>query len=465
MSNLHDTASMATTLTKKAANPLFRKSSVSVVLHNHFAEKIYTSGSPITGDVIITPLRDTRFENVEITFIGLSRTKVMTTQVAQRSSHVFLKLTMPVSDSKYPVPRIFEQGRCYTIPFNFVVPSQLTLSACKHPSDNIYVQEHHMRLLPSMGGWSRDDFSPETAEIEYYVRARVFGEADAGHRPEKIFEAQKSLLVLPASPEDAPYDITSKDVHYTMTKTKTIRKGMFSHKLGRFTASASQPPAIHVSADTRSASDTAVTLQLAFEPSASDIAPPTVKSVAAKLVSSTWYGITGAKNMPDMGSRPDFAIEPPRIAYKNSLPLFNTNVDRVTWRLRGTAVRRDSGYSSDPAESDSNSSKKQTAQDKTAHLATLYIPFDVPAKQKVLLPTFHSCLVSRTYALHLTVTVGPTNTTVSLVIPVQIAVEPSDESIVLDNEAIAEDVDEYLTPRVIRVPDQEPVQHILPGYA
>ncbi|CAI4210651.1 unnamed protein product [Parascedosporium putredinis] len=376
-------------------------------------------GLPITGDVIINPLRDTRFENVEITFIGLSRTKVMATQVAQRSSHVFLKLTMPVSDSKYPVPRIFEQGRCYTIPFNFV--------------------EHHMRLLPSMGGWSRDDFAPETAEIEYYVRARVLGEADAGHRPDKIFEAQKSLLVLPASPEDAPYDITSKDVHYTMTKTKSIRKGMFSHKLGRFTASASQPPAIHLSADTRSASDTAVTLQLAFEPSASDIAPPPSTDPTSLLS--------------------------PRIAYKTSLALFNTNVDRVTWRLRGAAVRRDSGYSSDPADSDGNSSKKQAAQDKTAHLATLYIPFDVPAKQRVLLPTFHSCLVSRTYALHLTLTVGPTNTTVSLVIPVQIAVEPSDESIVLDDEAIAEDVDEYLTPRVIRVPDQEPVQHILPGYA
>ncbi|PKS09012.1 hypothetical protein jhhlp_003625 [Lomentospora prolificans] len=468
MSNLLETASIATSLTRKATSPVFRKSSVSVIFHNHYEEKIYTSGSPITGEVVITPVRDTRFENVEVSFIGLSRTKIIATQVPQRSSHVFLKLTMPISDSKYPMPRIFEQGRTYSIPFHFVVPSQLTLSACKHASDNVYVQDYHMRMPPTMGTWSRDDLSPETAQVEYFVRARVLGEADTGRRPEKIFEAQKPLLVLPPSPEDAPFNITSKDMHYTMSKTKSIKKNMFSHKLGRFTATASQPSAIHIGADTRSASGTAVTLQLGFEPAASDIAPPTVKAVSAKLVSSTWYGVTPAKNLPDMGSRPDFAIEPPRLAYKAGISLFNTEVNQVTWRLQGATPRRDSGYSTDHEGSDSSSgkkSKKKSAKgDKISHSATLYIPFDVSAKQKVLLPTFHSCLVSRVYALHLNLTVGSANTTVSLVVPVQVAVEPSEE-LIGDEDEVAENIEQYLTPRVLRVPDQEPVRHVLPGYA
>lgn len=68
------------------------------------------------------------------------------------------------------------------------------------------------------------------------------------------------------------------------------------------------------------------------------------------------------------------------------------------------------------------------------------------------------------YALSLTLTVGPANTTVSLMVPLQVAVEPSEESI--GEEDIGEDIEEYLTPRVIRVPDNDDVvRHALPGYA
>ena len=320
-----------------------------------------------------------------------------------------------------------------------------------------------------MGSWSRDDFGPETAEIEYYVRVRVLGEpAEGSSRPEKIFEAQKPVLVLPPSPEDAPFNVTSQDVNYTMSKSKNLRKSMFSNKLGKFTASAAQPPAVHVGADARTASDTAVTVQLGFEPVTSDVAPPTVKSVSAKLVSSTYYGATPARGLPDMGGRPEYAIEPPRLAYKTNVPLFNTDIDRVTWRLQCANMRRDSGYSTDNCESDSStgrkSKKRSSKADKVSHAATLYIPFKVPSKNKVLLPTFHSCLISRVYALSLTLTVGPANTTVSLMVPLQVAVEPSEESI--GEEDIGEDIEEYLTPRVIRVPDNDDVvRHALPGYA
>lgn len=451
-----DTASIATGFSRLNKGKLApAKPAISVRLDDHYASKVYTAGSPISGEVRVNAPRDTRFGSVEIAFMGVSSATLIATQVPQRSSHSFLKLTMPIPESDYPHPRVFEQGRAYAIPFNFVVPAQLTLSACKHEAASPQVQDYHMRLPPTMGpgdaAWGKDDLSPETAQIEYFVRVRVLGEREEGcRRPERIVEMQKAIRVLPLAPEDAPLEITPIDERYTMSKTKTIRKGVLSSKLGRVTASASQPPAIQLSSDGRAATPSGVTIRLAFEPKEPGSEPPKVRSISAKLAASTHYGVTPAKALPDMGTRTQIPIEPPRLSYKAGMSLLSTDAPGVNWRPR-TVMRRDSGYSTEHGAEETKGA---------THEATVYVPLEVPADQKTFLPTFHSCLVSRVYAVQLRLNVGAANTTVQLVVPVQVAVEATEEAMALSNEAeAAAEVDEFLRPRVIRVPSE------LPGYA
>lgn len=454
-----DTASIATGFSLPRMNKAKMapaKPTTSVRLFDHYASKVYTAGSPIRGEVVVKAPHDTRFGSVEITFMGVSSAILIATQVPQRSSHSFLKLTMPIPEADYPHPRVFEQGRSYTIPFNFVVPAQLTFAACKHEAQNLQVQEYHMRLPPTVGpgdaAWDKNDLSPETAQINYFVRARVLGECEEGRRrPEKLVEAQKAIRVLPLAPEDAPLEITSMDERYSMSKTKTIRKGVLGSKLGRVTASASQPPAIHLASDGRAATPSGVTVRLAFEPKEFGSEPPKVRSVSAKLTASTHYGVTPAQVLPDMGSRKHIPIEPPRLSYKAAVPLLSADAPGVNWRPRTASMRRDSGYSTEHG--------IEEKKDAT-HEAAVYVPLEIPAGHKAFVPTFHSCLISRVYAVQLDVSVGASNTTMRLVVPVQVAVDATEAGMALSNEVEeAAEVDEFLRPRVMRVPSE------LPGYA
>jgi hypothetical protein len=501
---------VSTVATVSRSGLVARRSSVDINIHGHYNSKVYTSGTSISGEVTVTPWRDTHFDYVQIVLLGTTWTRLDALQVPQHSSHTFLKLAMPVPESAYPVPRVMEAGHTYTIPFNFVVPSHLTVGACTHHAQSDVIRDMHMRLPPSMAGqlWDRDDLAPEMAQVEYAIKARVLREPDHEHgRPIKLMEAHQALRVLPASSEDPPLGLTKHDRGYCLSKTKSLRRSLFSGKIGRLTATAAQPTAVVVSADGRSASTSSAVVALKYEPSSSsssaDGAPPKVNTVSAKLVATTYFSATPMTRLPNLGSgKYDFGNDQ-RLSYSTSVNLFSTSVDKVSWRQQIAAqARRDSGYASDGndtnnaasgGDSDNTSNTNNTSQEAVPlrtpkkksssssspvfHTATLAIPFKLPTSKKMFLPTFHSCLISRVYTLQLTLSVGSSsNTSVSLALPLQIAVDagaashslglgglPSFDSVMALQEE--EEVDDMFRPRRLLVPDEEfQGNSVLPGY-
>ncbi|KAF9881785.1 arrestin [Colletotrichum karsti] len=460
--------------------PAHKKQSIEIVIDDHFTSKVYTSGSPISGNVIITPNHDSRFDYVQIILLGTSRTRLDAVQIPQLSSHTFLKLEMPIPESAYPVPRIFEAGRTYTIPFNFVVPQHLTISACNHKAQSDLIHDYHMRLPPSMGSWEKDDMTPDMAQIHYAIKARVVRQDELGGRPTKVMEDAYLLNVLPASPEDPPLNITKQDKGYTLSKTKNIRKNIFSSKQGRITATAVQPGAVYLTPDGREASEGSLMVNLNFEPASADILPPKVGSVSAKLQAQTWYGATPMTRLPNLGDSHEVYAFSQQLAYQTSVPLLSATVDKINWRQQiVSTTRRDSGYSSDGfqgshSDSDhSNNRGRRSTKDRSSpinHLAALQIPFKLPTERKTFIPTFHACIISRTYTLQLTVVVGDSK--VNLAIPVQIALEPPaqlgmglpsfDAAMAQQEEAEA---DAYFQPRLMQQPAVEfQGNAVLPGY-
>jgi hypothetical protein len=488
-STASDTSDVAGAYTRKMGYP---KSSIIVNLDNHFKQKVYTSSSPITGHVTITTQRDVRFDHVQILLIGNSKTRVDGVNSPREVTHTFLKMTMPVPESTYPVPRVLETGHTYTIPFNFVIPNYLTMHACNHNMLHDQLQDHHVLLPPSMGGWSKDDMAPEMAKVEYSVRARVFRQPDLGGSKIKVMEGSQNIFVLPASAEQPPLDITSCDKLYSLCKKKTLRKSLLASKLGRLTAEAIQPPAANLRADGRAISGTMAQVQLTFDPASADIVPPKVSAVTAKVTAHTYYSagaITSFPNLADWARQ--FGTEK-RGSYQTSVSLPNVNMGKTRWSQHlSSLVRRDSGYGSDeltsPGEDDSGrrgsgSGKKAKSKPSSPifHTTTLQIPVDLSAMlaKKTLIPTFHSCITSRVYALQLAVTLssGSGVNTLNLSLPLQIAVEldsslgypiedlPSFETAVQEAEA-----DEMMRPRYIQVPDQQYIGTSslgggLPGY-
>ncbi|KAK3687516.1 arrestin [Podospora appendiculata] len=470
----------------------FPKSDIKVNLENHFNSKIYTSSSPVTGNVTITTRREVRFESVQIILVGNTRTTIDGVSSPKLATHMFLKLVMPIPQSTYPIPRILEPGQTLTVPFNFVIPGQLTINACNHKNVTFgHLQDQHTLLPPTMGGWEKDDLSPNMARVEYSIKARVFRQDEATGKHIRVMEAMESIQVLPASFEEPPLNITKNDKLYTMSSSKSVRKNVLS-KIGHLTANGTQPGAVVLRADgLGTLNSTSAQISLKFEPMSADVVPPKISCVTGKLYAHTYYHsvpITTFPNLSDDPSVHPFGDRPSW--FKTSMTLPPISITHAPWKQTlAAAVRRDSGYSTDhpqssPDGADTSSEKlpQQLSTNKSKrpaspvyHTTTLNIPIDLPAQKKRFIPTFHSCIASRVYSLRLSLTVGigSSSSTVTLELPLQIAVEsndlhgtdlPSFEMAVQEAEAEAEAGDP-MRPRILAIPGREFIEtSVLPGY-
>jgi len=458
----------------------FPKSNIDVNLDNHYRSKVYTSSSPIKGNVTITTRRDVPFDSIQILLMGHTKSRVEGMN-PHDVTHTFLKMIMPVPESLYPVPRILETGHTYTIPFNFVIPNQLTINACNHHTTSAGLQDHHVLLPPSLGRWEKDDMAPEMARIEYQIKARVLREDELGGKNVRIMEAIQTINVLPASVEEPPLNITDQDRLYTMHKSKSLRKNLLASKLGRLTATAVQPTPAVIRADGQHiVSKPMAQIDLNFEPASVDVLPPKITGVSGKVTAVTYFSSGTIPIYPNLGDwNQPFAMDK-RGSYSTSVGLPRLATPKARWSQRLTdAARRDSGYASDSNEhSDSSNQKRKSKHRQSStssgaspvyHTTSLQIPIDLPLEKRTFVPTFHSCIASRVYTLQLSLQVaaGSTTSTVSLTVPLQIAVEGNfeqDENIQLPSFEEAE-ADAHLQPRVLSVPQQQFTEtSVLPGY-
>ncbi|KAK0714584.1 hypothetical protein B0H67DRAFT_513003 [Lasiosphaeris hirsuta] len=467
----------------------YPRSNIEINLDNHYNSKVYSTLSPVAGNVTITTKRDVRFDSIQILLVGNTKTRVDGVSSPHEVTHTFLKMLMPIPESTYPVPRILETGETYTIPFNFVIPTQLTIGACHHHMQSDLLQDQHVLLPPTMGRWEKDDMAPQMVQVEYSVKARVLRDPEVGEARIRIMEAVKPIQVLPVSVEEPPLNITEADTLYIMAKSKSVRRNVLSSKLGRLTAEAGQPgPAVLRSDGLYMVSQPTAQIHLSFEPTSPDVLPPKVTAVSGKITAHSFFASGTISNFPNMGEWNQQFVSDKRGAYSTSASLPAMSAPKVRWTQQlSAATRRDSGYSSDhnnnnnnSPEYDSRASRQQSESSTTAagspifHTAVLQIPILLPTDKKTFVPTFHSCIASRVYTvqLSLTVSVGSAATTVSLTLPIQVGVEaemeqayggmglPSFEAAVAEAEA-----DAHLQPRVLTVPELQYVQtSVLPGY-
>lgn len=339
----------------------------------------------------------------------------------------FLKLHQPINGASYPVPRVLSPGYTYRFSFTFVVPSRLLPPACSHEKSNHHIERSHTLLPPTLGdaelacnGERRlDDMCPDMCAITYLIRVSVLKRPKSDGAPyDAVMSTCKKVRIIPTVEEEPPVSITEVDSGYCMRKEKEVRRALLGDKLGRLVVSAAQPRPIQfcgLDCKSNEPASTAVTLNLRFQP-AGDGQPPQLGAVRSGIRVFTFYSTHPWTDYP----RPSF---------EKCWALLGCEVSAKTVTWPEFSIASAQWVKHRPTLPDTSPSIPQYSS--TYYTASVVVPITLP-KDKVFVPTFHSCRISRIYALDLSVSyhtpkVNLLTSTASLRIPIQIANQRNNE--------------------------------------
>jgi len=390
------------------------------------------------------------------------------------ANHRFLVLRQPILESDFPSPRIFEAGRSYEFPFTFTIPNQLLPKSCTHKIASDHVRDCHLMLPPSLGdpdlagygGTLLDDLAPEMSKIVYMVKVRIAHQRGT----EGILilgEKMKKIRIKPALMEQPPLNIDGNK-EYRPHEEKTARKGLFKGKLGTLSARAIQPKAL-VIPGARTTENQPITtmakLLLRFDPAEEMNEPPKLGSLATKLKVTTYYASSPRQNLPN---RMTLGFDISQGAYSENVALTSLCIASAHWEKQTAdanpeteedAARRDSGISmtssAEAAFAAGILPASKAYKNGTFYTAQILVPITLPTN-KNFIPTFHSCLVSRTYTLGMHFAAHG-SASMNLKVPVQICANGSDTGI--ENararsveETVMREAAEVWTPRSVAPP-------------
>ncbi|KIW70052.1 hypothetical protein PV04_02363 [Phialophora macrospora] len=417
----------------------------------------YSTYDEIKGHVEIKFDKPTAFDDLNITFEGLSCTyveKIATTAPTTGRTtgrHTFLKVQQPIADGLLPDNGLFEAGVTYTVPFTFVVPDRLLPFICSHKVDNEQIRREHLQLPPSLGDPSvsgdghmlMDDLAPDMSKISYSIRARAT-KWNATGRLLELADKSERIRIVPAKEEAPPVEVDDMESDHIMRKEKSVKKGLFKiGKVGRLTAETTQPKSLRLPHPQKRQTEpvsTVATINLRFDPASPDDLPPQLDSIVSKLKVHTFFGAAPHRVIPEVRRHDNWSTL--HGIYPESVSLSSRALSTVSW-VRHDPAERESFSSSDLSRRPSGystTSMNSIPEPSCAYesgspffTASLPVPIALPTasgsnRPKVFVPTFHSCIVSRTYSVELNISFRTPGTNVSsshvtLKTPIQISSE------------------------------------------
>lgn len=344
----------------------------------------------------------------------------------------------------------------------------MPVNLCQHKVKSVEVSERHHVLPPSLGdpevsgsGKTRlDDMAPHMCRIAYSVSVQVIQRRLSDGRETTLAEKLRNLRIVPAIEEQSPLDTSALDDEYCLYATKKIKTSLVGRKLGTVTARINQPRSfmfLATEAKNGSPVTTTSTVMLRFDPSDPDAQPPRLGRLSTKLKASTFYA---SKPMCEFPSRAKYIFDASQGVYSETLNLNCRNMESVQW----TKHEPEAATDAQPVHHDSAISIPSTTASaetsKPFYTAQFIVPNTLPTN-KVFAPTFHSCLVSRTYALQLSLNFSSQGrgphlfNSIDLGVPVQISAAPSAQHLAGRATYIPEfyeQYDEYRVPQSAALP-------------
>lgn len=255
---------------------------------------------------------------------------------------------------------------------------------------------------------------------------------------------------------------------YILRREKGIKKGFGRSKLGRLVVESAEPkslrlPSVH-NADTDAAVTTLAIINVRFDPAESSSCPPQLGSVTSKMKVATFYATTPLEEIPKKSS--EFLFDTRRGLYIEKIPLSSRCLLNVQWQ------KHDHGYNTPPdsrrqsmlsaGEAHIPAPSEAYNQQSPFYTATVIVPISLPKCNRVFVPTFHSCFISRIYMLKFTLSVSTPNRslqdpTIHLKLPFQVSQEGRPQEIGSSSTrqaetSVAQEFDDIHNPRSIAPP-------------
>jgi hypothetical protein len=408
------------------ARLLSSKPAIDIFIPN--TKPFYSTLDTIVGSVTVTVRQPTPFSDISINLVGVTQCSVDNPNASGGHSssdamHRFLGVAQPIPEEALPLPMVLQPGQTYSFPFSFVVPAQMLPRACSHSVNSQPVRDAHLQLPPSLNpeatgmGFIFGGRMSDCVKISYSIKARISRAHHSGGHKIAIAEANRAVNIRPATEELPPLDVdaeSSASNVYCLRKESTIRRGLTCTKQGRLSFTAAQPRSFRLALESGgTAASTYLRARLRFDPATDAAVPPRLGTLTSKLCATTHWATAVRHDFPGLQKKD---VDRTRDEWTDMVPLASLSVENVEWtrhdpsapapeqdHLRpASALSSVSGLSGDSWQCGHGLPAPSGAyrDGGVFYTAQVLVPLSLP-EGKACLPTFHTCLASRTYALRI----------------------------------------------------------------
>ena len=212
-------------------------------------------------------------------------------------------------------------------------------------------------------------------------------------------EGSKKLRIIPAIEEQPPRDIRDggDERHgYRIRQDETARKGYIGRLMGRLVTQATQPPSLKLpyfrGPDANEIPTTLATMNVRFDPKEEFSPPPPLATLKAKLRVGTGFAVVFMDEIPP--SPAYFHNSLYRGIFVETVSLPSRSLSNIEWKKHTSSAAPSPGDAEIP-----NPSKKYKGG--SFYTAQVQVPVPLSKNNRVFVPSFESCLVSRMYTLDL----------------------------------------------------------------
>jgi hypothetical protein len=395
-------------------------------------KRTFTALERVTGKLTVKALIDTSLDKIDIKLIGISRTygrRVVPQAPNARTvttAHRFLELTQPDVLINFPGCRTFRAGCSYEFQFEFAIPDRMLPATCRHAVASPFVHRLHTSMPPSFGDYEpgdATDYAPRHASVKYRIVATVQGPVESEKDREIASCSERICFRLPGSTM-AP-SIDDYDPARHIREELPLRR-VWKRSPGKLVVTSVQPSPFRIkdigSSVWRSELSGQVTIELEFHPAYDDAQPPERIDLDSILRTKTTSAVVPLPQLPSenpwCGPEKDEHSAP-------SVIISSRAIGNIDWVLNS----QDPTWSDEKCPAYDVASSGGSLQDASLpHYYSTQIVASLDAAIGFsLVPTFHSCLISRAYEVGLRLSVQGSATvfgsTIRLTLPVEIVPE------------------------------------------
>lgn len=410
----------------------------------------FTTSDSIRGKVVIQSQVEAHFDAIEIKLEGCSKTFVdlMSAlpgiQEISKASRTFLTLRQPGLELRYPLGRRLQRGMTYEFPFEFVLPKSLVDGSCGHETATPAIRDAHLILPPSFGrgtGGAVDSSVPETTVIEYGISATIFksNKLNAEKNATTMASTWSDIVVIPCSDATLLLDTRKTQTggardDCRLRSAKSMSKGILRPSLGTITVEAARPDRLKLKRREEGVSHrfctVPVNVNLRFDSTRRTTQVPEISKIASRLEVNTFYTTSSHKDLP---RKDDALYDRNRRVYTKHLPSASVTPEKAVWET--ASAKHEDLYPEPTHLETANYERGLTAEPSptpngSSRVAKLLVPVSIPVPTD-LVPSFHSCLISRTYILEMSIklTSQGCNRSVNLRLPLQISADLGDRAV------------------------------------